>query len=247
MGKENRKMIKIGVSGYKGRMGQEILNVLKRLDNVDIITDGGELNEDKAKLFKNSDVVIDFTNIDGLCECLKFAKQTKTPFVSGSTPMNDYVMKQILDASRYTKICWSANMSIGIAVVHKLLLECGKLLGDYDCEIFERHHNKKKDAPSGTAIMLGKTVADSRNLSFDDVFIYDRKSERKKNQIGFSSVRGGNIVGEHEVMFIGENDEIKITHKAYNRSLFAVGAVQCAIKLLQQKKIKFYKVEDLLF
>ena len=198
-------------------------------------------------MFDLADIVIDFSSADGLKECLQEVKRTKKPLVSGSTPMSDELYKEMLEVSKDAKICWSSNMSIGIAIVRKLLSECGKLLGDYDCEIFERHHNKKKDAPSGTAIMLGKTVADSRNLNFDDVFIYDRKSERKKHQIGFSSVRGGNIVGEHEVMFIGENDEIKITHKAYNRSLFAVGAVQCAIKLLQQKKIKFYKVEDLLF
>ncbi len=239
--------IKVGVSGYNGKMGKEILNVLKQTENVIVVTEGGEVGEDKIKLFKNSDVVIDFTSARGLNECLDFAKETKVPLVSGSTPMNDELMNKIMDVSKYTKICWSANMSIGIAVVKKLSSMCGKLLNDYDCEIFERHHNKKKDAPSGTAIMLGKTIADSRGLEFDDVCVIDRNSERKLGQIGFSSVRGGNIVGDHKVMFIGKNDEIQIVHKAYNRVLFAAGAVKCALELLKQKDVKFYNIEDLLF
>ena len=134
-----------------------------------------------------------------------------------------------------------------MAITRKLASMCGKLLADYDCEIFERHHNKKKDAPSGTAIMLGKSVAEGRGVNFDNVAVFDRNQERHKGQIGFSSARGGNIVGDHDVMFIGENDEIIITHKAYKRSLFAVGAVECALKLLEQKNNGFYTIEDLLF
>lgn len=236
--------IKIGIVGYGGRMGQEVLKVL-RSRNITSITKCGEIGEDKTELFANSDVVIDFTNKDGLLECLKFAKETKTPLVSGSTPMDDGVMKQILEISKDLKICWSANMSICVAIARKLSSICGKLLADYDCEILEKHHNKKKDAPSGTAIMLGESVAKSRNVKLEDVLVIDRNSDRKCGQIGFASVRGGSIIGEHDVMFIGENDEITITHKAYNRSLFAVGAVECAIKLLQQKQNGFYKIEDL--
>ena len=236
--------IKIGLAGYKGRMGDEILKVLHSR-GITAITKGGEVGEDKTELFTNSDVVIDFTNTDGLLECLKFAKKTRVPLVSGSTPMNDDVMKQILEISKGSKICWSANMSICMAIARKLSSICGKLLTNYDCEILEKHHNKKKDAPSGTAIMLGESVAKSRNVKLEDVLVTDRNSERKCGQIGFASVRGGSIIGEHDVMFIGENDEITITHKAYNRSLFAVGAVECAIKLLQQKQNGFYRIEDL--
>ena len=238
--------IKIGVIGFQGRMGQEILQVLKA-KNIEAITNGGEIGGDKNEIFSASDIVIDFTNAEGLKECLKFVKTTKKPFVSGSTPMNNKLMKEILEVSQNTKICWSANMSIGIAIASKLSSICGELLADYDCEIFERHHNKKKDAPSGTAIMLGKAVANGRNVVFDDVAVFDRNQERQKGQIGFSSARGGNIIGEHNVMFIGESDEIVITHKAYNRSLFAVGAVECALKLLEQKNNGFYSIEKLLF
>ena len=237
--------VKIGVIGYQGRMGQEILQILQKR-NVEAITFGGEIGGDKNEIFTKSDVVIDFTNNDGLKECLKFVEKTKTPFVSGSTPMNNELMAEILKLSQNSKICWSANMSIGIAITRKLASMCGKFLADYDCEIFERHHNKKKDAPSGTAIMLGKSVADGRGVEFDKVAVFDRNQERQKGQIGFSSVRGGNIVGDHDVMFIGEYDEIAITHRAYKRSLFAVGAVECALKLLDKKNNGFYTIEDLL-
>ena len=121
------------------------------------------------------------------------------------------------------------------------------MLKDYDCEILERHHNKKKDSPSGTAIMLGQEVAKARDMNFDDVAIFNRSNERIKDQIGFASIRGGSIFGEHDVMFIGDNDEITITHKAYNRKLFAVGAVECAIKLFNKKENGFYTIEDLIF
>lgn len=243
----NNENIKIGIVGHKGRMGQEILKILSSKSNIDIIIENGEIGENKIDLFKKSNIVIDFTNENGLKECLECAKLTKKPLVSGSTPINNDIMEQIQDSSKYTKICWSANMSIGIAVVNKLSSVCAKILKNYDCEILEKHHNKKKDAPSGTAIMIGKTIAKERNLDFDKIISLDRNAVRKNNQIGFASIRGGNIAGEHEIMFIGDNDEIIISHKAYNRTLFAIGAIECAMKLLQQKTNGFYRVEDLLF
>ena len=137
-------------------------------------------------------------------------------------------------------------MAIGVNVFFNTLKKLAPLLYDFDIEIIEAHHNQKQDAPSGTAIMLGKSVADGRGVEFDKVAVFDRNQERQKGQIGFSSVRGGNIVGDHDVMFIGENDEIIVSHKAYKRSLFAVGAVECALNLLEQKSNGFYTIEDLL-
>lgn len=243
---ENVNDITIGLVGYQGKMGQEILNILKQ-KNINVNTEGGEIGGDKTNIFKNSNIVIDFTNTNGLQECLNYVEKYKTPFVSGSTAMTDEIMQKILELSKNTRICWSANMSIGVAITKKLSSMLGGLLKDYDCEILEKHHNKKKDAPSGTAIMLGQAVAQGRKVDFNTYKIFNRTGLRKQNEIGFSSIRGGNIFGEHDVMFIGENDEITISHKAYNRKLFAIGAVECALKLLEKKENGFYKVEDLIF
>jgi 4-hydroxy-tetrahydrodipicolinate reductase len=119
----------------------------------------------------------------------------------------------------------------------------------YDCEILERHHNKKKDAPSGTAMLLGQAVARGRNIKLEDntIFNHNTGSAREYGKIGFASIRGGNIFGEHEVMFIGQNDSIAIKHTAYNRKLFAIGAVECALKLIQNKDTNgFFSPESLI-
>lgn len=242
----NNNNIKVGLVGYQGRMGQEILRILQS-KNIEVITKGGEVGGDKTEIFKNSNVVIDFTSAEGLNQCLDFVKKYKTPLISGSTPINDDLIKKMLEISKETKICWSSNTSIGVAITKKIAKMLGLMLKDYDCEIIEKHHNKKKDAPSGTAISLGKAVAEGRNVNFEDVKIYGRNGERKKDEIGFSSVRGGSIFGEHDVMFIGENDEITISHRAFNRTLFASGAVDCALKLLEKKENKLYTIEDLIF
>ena len=240
--------IKIGIIGSKGKMGQEIFEVLQE-KNLQCIIENGEIGENKLPLFQKSNVVIDFSSVDGLNDCLDCIKTTKTPLVSGSTPMNNELMNRIKEISKISKICWSANMSIGITLLKKYSKELGKILSanDYDCEILEKHHNKKKDAPSGTAIMLGKSVANGRNIDFDKNASFDRNNVRKQEQIGFASIRGGSIFGEHEVMFIGKSEMISLKHIAYDRKLFAIGAVNCALKLIQKKDNGLYLPEDLLF
>ena len=239
--------LKIGVIGYQGKMGQEICKVLQS-KNIKPITDGGELNGDKRKVFVNADVIIDFSSAKGLSECIDLSVLFHKPLVSGSTPMTNELMQKMLQASKQTKICWSANMSIGIAIVKKLASETAKILQDYDCEILELHHNQKKDAPSGTALAIGKSISDARNQKFDDISVFGRNgtSQRKANEIGFSSIRGGSIFGEHEIMFIGQNDKITISHQAFNRALFAIGAVECAIQILEPKSTGFFTLEDLI-
>ena len=241
----NKKMLKVGIVGYKGRMGQELIGILEQ-KNLSIITD-----DDKCKLFDLADIVIDFSSADGLRECLQEVKRTKKPLVSGSTPMSDELYEEMLRVSKETKICWSSNMSIGIAIIKKMSYMLGQMLSgdEYDCEIVEKHHNQKLDAPSGTAKTIGQAVADGRGVNFNQNAVFGRNPQSEKrqvNEIGFSSIRGGNIFGEHDVMFIGQNDEITISHKAFNRKLFAVGAINCALKLLKQKENGFYSVEDLL-
>lgn len=237
--------IKIGVVGHKGRMGSELLSVIRDKKMVAII------DEDKSKLFDLSDVVIDFSSPDGLKECLGEVRRTKTTFVSGTTPVSDDLYAEILDISKDSKICWSSNMSIGIAIVKKMSYMLGQILSgnDYDCEILEKHHNQKLDVPSGTAKTIGQEIAKGRNIDFNSIAVFGRNAEsgkRKVNDIVFSSIRGGNIFGEHDIMFIGKDDEIIISHKAFNRKLFAVGALNCALKLLRKEENGFYLVEDLI-
>ena len=233
--------IVVGVVGSNGRMGQEILSVLASKGIKTLTCDNGD---SKSELFDKADIVIDFSSAEGLKECLKEAVRTKKPLVSGSTPMSDELRKEIDVASKQTRIFWSSNTSIGIAICKKAVAMLAKELADYDCELVEIHHNKKKDAPSGTARTLAETAAKARGLG-NDVICYENNHERKKDQICISSVRGGGVFGEHEIMFLGQNDAITIKHTAYNRRLFAAGAVECALKLINKTENGFYTIEDL--
>ena len=241
--------IKVGVIGYQGRMGKAVCEVLFER-GIEPFIKGGEAVGDKTGIFENSNVVIDFSSPEGLSECLDFVAETGTPLVSGSTPMNDKLYEKMMKVSEKAKICWSANMSVGVILLHKAIAMVAKQMTNYDCEIVEKHHNQKKDAPSGTAMQLGQTIANARMVEFNKVAVFDRQTAkdklRKEGEIGFSSVRGGTIFGEHDVMFFGENESIEIKHTAYNRKLFANGAVDCALKLLQIDGNGFFKVEDLL-
>ncbi len=235
-----RKIV-VGVVGSNGRMGQEILSVLASKCIKTLTCDNGD---SKSELFDKADIVIDFSSAEGLKECLKEAVRTKKPLVSGSTPMSDELRNEIEKASKETRIFWSSNTSIGVAICKKAVAMLANELADYDCELVEIHHNKKKDAPSGTARTLAETVAKARGLS-NDVICYENNHERKKDQICISSVRGGCVFGEHEIMFLGQNDSITIKHTAYNRRLFATGAVECALKLINKTENGFYTIEDL--
>ena len=199
--------IKIGVIGHKGRMGQEVLQVLKE-KNIEAVVPDDELNGDKLDVFKR---------------------------------LPDFCMDEIKDINEKSKketgkelVYWASNMSIGINLTKKIAKELGGILKseDFDCEILEAHHHNKKDAPSGTAISIGKSVAEGRQVDFEKVASFDRNKTRKEGEIGFASIRGGSIFGEHEVMFIGESECISIKHIAYNRKVFAIGAVERALKMV---------------
>ena len=233
--------IKIGVIGHKGRMGQEVLKVLNE-KNIEAVVLNDEINGNKIDVFTKADVVIDFSSPQGLKECLECVKKTNTPLVSGSTPINNELLGEIKEINEKSKketgkelVYWSSNMSIGIDLTKKIAKELGGILKseDFDCEILEAHHHNKKDAPSGTAILLGKSVAEGRQVDFEKVASFDRNKTRKEGEIGFASIRGGSIFGEHEVMFIGESECISVKHIAYNRKVFAVGAVERALKMLK--------------
>lgn len=248
-------MIKVFIHGVNGKMGQE---VQKQLDSYeDCILVGGFDRENTGKfnfpvythfqeITEKPDVIIDFSVPKATLTMLEYAKVNRIPVVIATTGFSKEENKKILEYSKDFPIFKSANMSFDINLMAKILVEVAKALPNTDIEIIETHHNRKIDSPSGTALLL----ADSINKALDHRFTYEfdrhnKHEKRSKYEIGFSSIRGGNIVGEHTVQFFGENETFEITHKAYSRSVFADGAIKAACFLVG-KQNGFYTMDDLL-
>ena len=193
-----------------------------------------------------ADVIVDFSHHSALPSLLDYAKATKTPVVVATTGHTDEELALMREAAKSVAIFHSGNFSIGINLIINLAKQAARTLGaDFDIEIIEKHHNKKLDAPSGTALMIANAVADERNES---EYIYDRHSVRKAREpkeIGIHSVRGGSIVGEHEVIFAGANEVVSISHSAASREIFANGALRAAI-YLAGKSAGLYSMTDLI-
>lgn len=252
-------MTRIIMHGCNGRMGQVIAGLVANdpdaeiVAGVDVIQIESVLNT--YPIFSNiedvdveADAIIDFASakaIDGLlayCEC------TGMPCVLCTTGLSEEQLKRVEEVSAKTAILKSANMSLGVNVLLKLLKEAAAVLAPagFDMEIVEKHHNQKLDAPSGTAIAL----ADSINEVFDNryEYVYDRSTRREKrpeNEIGISAVRGGSIVGEHDVIFAGKDEVITFSHTAYSRAIFGNGAVAAA-KFLNGKGAGYYTMADVI-
>ena len=178
----------------------------------------------------SADAILDFSNPAALPGLLAFAQEHKIPCVIATTGMDEAHQKMIADASKVIPIFFTFNMSLGVNLLCALAQKAAQVLGEgFDIEIIEKHHNKKIDAPSGTAIMLANAV--SEKTPYTPEYVYDRHAVRKRrepNEIGIHSVRGGTIVGEHEVIFAGTDEVITLSHGAYSKSVFAVGALKAA-------------------
>ena len=192
------------------------------------------------------DVVIDFSVPEATEKILAFCLEKKIPVVICTTALSDALLKKIEEASKEIPIFRSGNMSLGVNLMRVLLRQARRTLGDtYDIEIVETHHNRKKDAPSGTALMLAKAITEADGTEHDYVFGRSEKDRRReKGEIGFHSIRGGTIVGQHEVRFLGQDEEISIRHEAYSKRVFAVGALRAAAFLIR-KENGLYSMEDL--
>ena len=260
------------VCGSKGRMGCAIISVIAGYDNLLFI--GGvdsnhtpeELSEiDSKKLsggkfltlkealhftaaIKNK-VIIDFTSKSASLIHIEEAALYNVPIVIGSTGFSEDELKAAEAYGKHIPVVLSGNMSLGINVLLNIIYDASKYLGsDYDCEIIETHHNKKKDAPSGTAKMLAQSVANQRHIDLGEKAVYGRCGnigEREKDEIGIFSVRAGDIIGEHKVIFAGNEEIIEISHKAVSRNNFARGAVKAAVWLSGKNK-GFYDMRDVL-
>lgn len=250
-------MIKAIMNGCNGKMGQVITGICKEDEEIEIVA-GIDLYDgikNDYPVFPNislcdvkADVIIDFSNAKAVDDLLVYSEDKQIPVVLCTTGLSEEQIAHAHKAAEKTAVLKSANMSLGINTLMELLKQAAAILvpAGFDMEIVEKHHNQKLDAPSGTALAL----ADSMNeaLENDYEYTYDRSKERKKREkyeIGISAVRGGNIVGEHDVIFAGLDEVITFRHTAYSRSVFGKGAVEAA-KFLAGKPAGFYDMSDVI-
>lgn len=245
-------IIKIGLSGASGRMGMAISQSIQKRSNkfkLEAQIDKNYSKSDLLNLCTNSDVIVDFSNPNIIQKLTESAKTHKTRLIVGTTGLTTEHFKYLEDLSQNVAVLYTANTSIGANLTAILAAKSAKILKqyDYDCEIIEAHHKYKKDSPSGTALMIGKKIAKATGVSFKEKAIFDRasKGERKKEEIGFASIRGGGIFGEHEVIFAGDNEIFTVGCKALSRSAFADGALFAA-SWLSDKKAGLYSMQDVL-
>ena len=249
-------MIKIILNGCGGRMGI-VINKLVNENDEFTITAGVDIhkkNEFNYPVYKTiseikneADVIIDFSNREALKPVLDYAIVNNVPAVLCTTGYSKDDMDEIISASKKIAVFQSANMSIGINLLKNLGVLASKILySDFDIEIVEKHHNRKADAPSGTALYLADSI--KKSISDDVGFVYGRHSKtekRKKNEIGIHAIRGGNIVGDHEVIFAGDGEVIELKHSAISRDVFGIGALKAAA-YIKDKKAGFYNMDDLI-
>lgn len=250
-------MTKIIISGCNGKMGQAVSEICTQDEKIQIVA-GFDINTakrgnypvyaDPMEFSGDADAVIDFSSPSTLASLLKYCEIKKLPVVLCTTGYNDEDMELIRSSSEKIPLFKSANMSLGVNLVAALVKHAVLFLGsNYDIEIVERHHKTKLDAPSGTALML----ADAANaaLPYDAEYVYERqsvRSKRGKHEIGISAVRGGTIVGEHEVIFAGLDEVIEIKHTAYSRNVFASGAVSAAKYIAGVSEPGIYTMDNML-
>lgn len=248
-------MTKVIMHGCNGKMGQMITGLIAADDEIEIVAgvDAFETGNNTYPVFKSiglcdigADVVIDFSNAQAIDGLLDYCVEKELPCVLCTTGLSEAQLQKVEEAGEKTAILKSANMSLGINLLLKLLKEAAGILAPagFDIEIVEKHHNKKVDAPSGTALAL----ADSINEELDNAYeyIYDRSDRREKRpvkEIGLSAVRGGTIVGEHDVIFAGADEVITFSHTAYSKAVFGKGAIQAA-KFLAGKPAGKYDMSD---
>ena len=248
--------MKIVVCGCNGKMGKTVINLASSFSDCEVAggIDLSGVQNDVFPVFElpdkidmELDVIIDFSNPSGLKGLLDYAVKNCVPLVLCTTGFSEAQVKDIKQASKSTPIFYSRNMSLGVNLLLELSRKAAKALGeDFDIEIIEKHHSQKIDAPSGTALMIAEEISSCTANNFD--YTYDRSVQRKprsKNEIGIHSVRGGNIFGDHEVIFAGNNETIALSHHCGSRDVFAAGAIKAA-RFVFKKEPGFYTMKDLI-
>jgi 4-hydroxy-tetrahydrodipicolinate reductase len=260
--------LKIGVTGASGRMGRIIITEIMRSNTLvlsgatvgendpNIGMDVGEicglkrvgkiLKHNPVDMFESADVIIDFTTPAASLEHCLLANRYKKPLVIGTTGFNDKQKEMLHQHGQNIPIVGSPNMSLGVNLLLAVTEYVAGLLDDeFDIEITEMHHRHKVDSPSGTALALGRAAAKGRKVTLEDKAVYDRAGKREQGQIGFAVARGGDVVGDHTVMFCADGERLEITHKASSRQIFARGAVKAA-EWLHGKPAGLYSMKDVL-
>jgi 4-hydroxy-tetrahydrodipicolinate reductase len=250
-------MTKVIMNGCNGHMGQVISNLCQQDPDVEIVA-GVDICTDQHydyPVFASidacdvaADAIIDFSHVSCIDALLSYSVAKQIPVVLCTTGLSEAQLEAVNEASKKVAVLKSANMSLGINTLMELLKSAAKVLAPagFDMEIVEKHHNQKLDAPSGTAISLADSINEA--LEEDYAYKYDRSGERKKREkyeIGISAVRGGNIVGEHEVIFAGTDEVITFKHTAYSKAVFGKGAIEAA-KFLAGKPAGFYGMQDVI-
>ncbi len=252
------KKIKVIIHGLMGNMGKTVQNLVENDENMELVAGVDRNAKDGDFSFKTfgniynchvkADVIIDFSTASATNDLLNYCKEKNIPLVLCTTGLSDETLQLVDETSKEVAIFKSANMSLGINLVNGLLKKVSTLLYDsgFDIEIIEKHHNQKIDAPSGTALLLADTIKNT--IDDNQNYVYDRsqtREKRDKREIGIHAVRGGTIVGDHSVLYAGNNEIIEINHKATSRDVFAVGAIN-ASKFLAGKPAGLYSMDDLI-
>ncbi|ABL02546.1 dihydrodipicolinate reductase [Candidatus Ruthia magnifica str. Cm (Calyptogena magnifica)] len=244
-------MVRIAVSGSNGKMGQAIIEAIEQLDEIELgvkIDQGHNLIDYLDKF----DILVDFTSPVATLGYLSICAKAGKKMVIGTTGFNDNELNQLITLAQNIPIVFSANMSVGVNLSLKLLEMAAKVVGeDSDIEIIEMHHRFKIDAPSGTALKMGEVIANTLGRDLKTCAVYGREGieqVRDKNTIGFSTIRGGDVAGEHTVNFFMHGERVEITHKASSRMTFGLGALRAAIWLDKTPSDKgyVYSMKDVL-
>ncbi len=251
-------MTRIIMHGCNGRMGQMITGIVKERDDAQIVagidvvdnitTNGYPVFTDIDKCDVEADVVIDFSSASAVDKLMDYCEMKALPLVLCSTGLSEEQMSKVKALSGKIAVLKSANMSLGINLLQKLLKEAAAILAPsgFDIEVVEKHHRMKLDAPSGTALALADSVNEALGNEYE--YVFDRSSRREKRpdkEIGISAVRGGTIVGDHDVIFAGQDEVITFSHSAYSRAVFAKGAVSAAV-FLAGKPAGFYDMSNVI-
>lgn len=248
-------MVKLLLNGCCGKMGKMVIACIEQFPEIQLV---GGIDKFPTKenfpIFKTTnevnidyDVLLDFSRADSLGDLLAITEKTKKPLVLCSTGFTEEDLKLINEKSKTLPLFKTGNLSYGINLISSLLRKVAPLLfGNYDIEIVEKHHNQKVDSPSGTAIMLADAVKES--LSDETVYVHGREgiAKREKNEIGIHAVRGGGIIGDHDVIFAGTGEVIEINHKAISREVFAIGALKACEYMSKITKAGLYDMNDVI-
>ena len=264
-------LLKAGVVGVEGKMGSTILSLLINSNEFEVVgatelsgstaigkdigaltasaEQGTKVKEKIEDAFKNADGIIDFSSPASSLETAKYAAKNCNALVIGTTGFSDKQKKSLLKLAQNFPCVFSPNMSVGVNVMFEMSKKLTELLGnDFDIEILESHHRNKKDSPSGTALKIAEVVSQSLNKNLSDIAVYNRHGntgERKKGEIGIQTLRGGDVVGEHSLIFYGDGERIEFTHKASSRDTFARGAIR-ALKWVSDRPAGLYSMKDVL-